>query len=180
MNANHQSSEAERLQEADIEDLMAFMRRELSILREMLSNLESEHQALLISDTARMKGITESRDGLVDTLSVVRNERIRKMYTLSQSFEIALDTDDDLEFLAQAIDRAGGTFADLRDQMTAIGEKVEDYGQRNAHLLHHRLDLTKELMARLQKGGEPSTYGQDGSLTGRQQKISVTLINREG
>lgn len=157
------------------------MEREVGILREMLSSLRQEQQAIIHNDTDTVKAVSKDRETLIDALYRCREKRNRLMKQLKYTLTETVDGDinkSTLEELLKDSPTGGCEILSLREQILSLVDNLKKQSERNSYLLENKVYLTKEMIRRLYPDNKNPTYSAQGTLA-QKAKTTVMVINRE-
>ena len=173
-------SDTEALQELK-DSLAVLMQREMGVMREVLSNLLAEQDALIGNHTEAVKVVLSQRDELTHTLTEVRRHRLEKQKELARLHaegkdSISVDFYDYLD----PTDSNNITLFSVREQMHSVVEKIDAQNKRNQYLLHKKVSFNSQLMDRLNPANKNKTYGPAGHYKAKTKVATMTIINREG
>jgi len=174
----------ELLVEAAKKQLKEVMSREITLMRELLSNMNEEQQAILKNDPEALKAIMKNREPMIDALFECKKHRDKEVKVLSDSAHIATSIDGDLppdaiKTILQGNDVLSCEILTLRDQILALVEQMQKQNERNNYLLQNKVYLTKEMIRRLYPNDDNTTYSNDGTLEAKKKRNTVMVINRE-
>ncbi len=144
-----------------IENLEVVMRREVAILRELLSSLHQEQQALIHGQAAAVREVHKSREALVEAMSEARSERLDLIARLGEI------TAEHCEIVS------------LRAHLIELLDAVRLQTTRNNGLLENKVQMTHQIIHQLQPKDPNKTYGSKGLVKPSVKTATLTLINRE-
>ena len=112
------------------EDLIIALQREVVIIRELLDNLEEEHQASLLNKPVML--MKEQRNILAQTLFNARNSRLKQTENLAQSQglkpeDIDLGNKESFCKLLDFTSPEGCELLTLREQIITLLQKIKHY-----------------------------------------------------
>lgn len=105
------------------------MKREISLMREVLSNMHQEEKALMIFDRARWNQTLQDRFPLVQTLSQLREERRVKIEQIKTGQNMPI------EKLLPTADEDSCQIMNLSDQLLTLIEKTNLQFMKNERLM---------------------------------------------
>lgn len=170
-------------------NLKNFMRREITLIREMLSSMQREQDTLLLNNTLGLKSIMKEREELFEAMVHARNQRMQGVKNLAHLLLLdSADKDYDgqwekggyLDHLLLTSGSEGSELLWLRDQMLALIEKMNEKNSRNNYLIQNRIRYTRQLMQRLDPNSRHPVYCENGKYAKKQNVTTITLINQEG
>lgn len=173
-------------QEVEHKELRPLMQREIALMRELLSSMEAEQQALLKGDAEQLKEVITAREPLIETMSEVRNQRIEALFSLALEHELTLDAQGQLteeichEILTLYANGECCEILGLRDQMLALIEAMKEQSSTNNYLLKSKIDTTRQLIQRLHPDDPNKTYNKTGSVQKKVATATVAVVNKEG
>ena len=162
------------------------MQRETVVMREILSSMIEEHDALLINDTAKLKSIIHAREKLVSLAGQLRNSRITKVKELLQLLgqEVPgnghLNDSVSLDILFNSKKFESCEILCLRDQILALAERMAVQNDRNNYLIKSKISYTKELIYHLSLKNQCPTYDPNGAVNASKNVKTMTIINHKG
>ena len=167
--------------------LEVLMRREISILRELLGNMQEEQNALVSNDVEGLKNIMDTRHPLMDLMLQVRQQRLDVFNILAELRDIPIASFEhssaglESSLLWDCIGDECCEIISLKEQIIALLEKIQIQSNQNNYLIENRIALTKKIVEQLQHNDKNTTYNPNG-VRGKKQKnyTTITLINREG
>ncbi len=163
------------------ESLIEIMEREITIMREMLSNLHEEHRCLLENDIDRLQYIMSTRETLNEMTNDLRTKRTEIMHSLPDPSSIALSSDEDIDslFTLDSLSKIeDGRLFSLKETMIALITKIQEFSKRNGMLLESRISLTKRCISNLHNSRTNTIYGLYGTCA-KKRIDTVTILNRE-
>lgn len=118
------------------EELKAALQQEISLMRELLTNLHQEELSLMLQDQGTQQQLILERGCMVEKLGLLRLSRNQKT---EQIFELVgqQKTSSDFEQILPHTDVASCEILSLRDQLMALTEKMNRQQSRNQHLTEH-------------------------------------------
>ena len=186
MNSQPEPHELESLRE----EIILLMKQEIAIMRDILSSMQEEQEALLHNDTVRLKKVMEKQAPLVDQMMPIRQQRLERLKIVAESKgfpvenveEVSIETQQELttSSIWECIGPEWVSVLSLRDQLVALLEALRDQAQKNNYLIQNKVSLTRQVVERLQEGSDSATYKLDGTYQKKAQTTTVTLINKEG
>ncbi|MBJ7449005.1 MAG: flagellar export chaperone FlgN [Parachlamydiales bacterium] len=122
-----------------------FLDQEVKLMREVLANMHEEQQAILNRDEKTMEDVMSRRTVLYKNITSVRNERMQAMEQLAilllsnKNADLLFDEKLGLGVLLSARGVDSCEILNLRDQMVAIVEKMNQQICRNHDLVKHHI-----------------------------------------
>jgi flagellar biosynthesis/type III secretory pathway chaperone len=163
------------------EELNMFMKREATVMRELLDSVHYEQQVLLLNETETLKELHISRDDVMKCLLNVRQKRIEAVDELKAHPSNCQNTDQsDLLELLSNDNSLTCEIISYRDQMLALYEQISLQTERNNYLIKNKISMTKEMLDRLHPTPAHPTYNNSGVIKTKEQQVKVALINQEG
>jgi flagellar biosynthesis/type III secretory pathway chaperone len=167
-----------------INELKEVMKREVSILREMLGTQSEEQQAILTNDTETLQRVMKGQEGVMAALLERRKHRIALMHDIVEghphyNLERSKGNDEVAESLIYKHGSDDCELLVLREQMLTLMEQIKVQTERNGYLTKNKVALTKEMIRRLYPNNKSATYGKDGTVSGK-KRCAFALINQEG
>lgn len=162
------------------EELESVMEREVRVLREMLSSIQLEQEALLENDADKVRTLNLEREAIAEELQMGRARRKDLLKNIGQT--LGLPEGDDRHILALLQEYMGAencSLLSIRDQMLSLLEQIEKQHQRNNYFLEKKVQRTRRLMERLRPEDPNKTYGRGGHMVKTKVKTKTTLLNRE-
>jgi flagellar biosynthesis/type III secretory pathway chaperone len=123
------------------ERLQASMKQEIGAMREMLANMRQEEVCLLAGDKTAWNNLMIERSSLLARLYELRSQRFQATELLES---IAKDTEISFEHLLCLDDEDGCEIFTMREQLTALVEKMNQQNLRNSSLEGREYSLAKE------------------------------------
>ena len=126
--------------------LMLSMQKEVTLLRDLLTNLHQEELSLLMHDRPTWNRIIEERANIVKNLDPCRQARMEATKKLSEGMK---PTETPLEELLPSQDENSCEVLLLRDQISALTERMNRQSNRNQILfaqVEKRFDLPPETL----------------------------------
>lgn len=161
--------------------LQETMEREVGVLREILSSMRQEQQAIIHNDAELVKTISTDRESLINVLYRCREKRNKLMKQLTHTLTAQMEGDickSTLEEILKNSPTGGCEILSLREQILSLVDQLKKQGDRNSYLLENRVYLTKEMIRRLYPDNKNPMYSAQGTLAQR-AKTTVMVINRE-
>lgn len=164
--------------------LAATMRREVSIMRELLSSLKAEQKALLEGRAQDVRNIIGRRESLVQMMVEARDRRVENIKNLAGEQSIDFDEEmlKDKGWFAKFVASDMANELDLlllRDQMVELAKQVKNYQLQNNNLLQNKIAFTRGVMNSLQPREKNPTYNLKGAYQEKPRTATLTLINQE-
>lgn len=173
---NRQLPDRAEQEEARLRDQL---KSEIRILRELLSNIKQEQNALLDNDADAVKSMLTLRDPLLTELMQARKCRQDTVNTLQRLFPDV----DGQSALLEMLSRYGSLSSEialLRDQVVGLLNNLERQCERNNYLIRHRVDMGRKLIEALHPAKAPQTYNKHGGMGPYVKTATVAIINHEG
>ncbi|MBN9377451.1 MAG: hypothetical protein BGO14_10185 [Chlamydiales bacterium 38-26] len=117
----------------------------VSILREILANMEEEHLALLVQDAPSFQTIICNRTPLLDSMQSFRSSMVMEINKLKDLHPEILNLESELDRLKNLSLLAGADNIELltlRDQILALTEQMEKQNSCNNYLLCNQVSNT--------------------------------------
>ncbi len=162
--------------------LKDLMKKEISLMREILANMGEEQDVILLNKTALLKGFVNRRESIVNRATMVRQERVNviKEIAVLEEKEIRADEYDiDLSELLDLTESNTCEVLTLREMLVTLMEKINTQNARNNYLLQNKITLTKELINSITPQEVNFTYGANGGAGKQVKTKTITLINHE-
>lgn len=139
------------------ERLQASMKQEIGAMREMLANMRQEEASLLAGDKTAWNNIMIARSSLLARLYELRSQRFQATELLES---MAKDTEISFEYLLCLDDEDGCEILSMREQLTALVEKMNQQNIRNCSLEGRECSLAKEKLSYPQAAVESVKKGK--------------------
>jgi hypothetical protein len=127
------------------EKLKMTMKKEVGMMREILANMHQEESSLLFGDQTCWEQVIKERSLLIERLGDLRRVRMEATHQLEEIAPFARkDKRVSLEQLLALDDEVYGQIMLMRDQISALLERINFQNSCNQHLLHqreHHVDL---------------------------------------
>lgn len=147
------------MQNETLTHLSELMSREVYILREMLSNMQQEQEAILNNNTDLLKQVTYERELMIDSMFKLREKKFEQIE------DATIFEDPEL--------------SSFKDQIIAILDKLKRQGLRNSYLLENKVAFTKNMIYRLHPDESKQLYQGDGNYGKKVKTTTITLVNHE-
>lgn len=157
-------------------ELRDVMSREIGVMRELLSNIETEQQALLVNSTDKVKQTLRLRDPMMDELLKQRHSRIE---LLKKIVDDEVPEQERFSHLAKESDVNISEIIALRDQMITLIDRIKSLSSTNNYLIQNKVAFTKELIRRVHPKEAHPLYTKQGTTLSKKRAATQTLINRE-
>lgn len=167
------------------ENLKQVMSEEVSTMRELLSNMEQEREALLTNNMSHLKDIMDERKTLFHQIVAIREGRIMWVKKLVKSFrEESIDDGQcsnirDFHELLKDNGSHSCEILCLRDQILSLMERMNTQNSRNNYLLTHKILRTYNFLESLTPSARHNTYQDTGYCKPKQRLTTLNLLNRE-
>lgn len=162
------------------------MEEEVKTLRDVLTSVLDEQQAILANRTEDVRQSLGKRDRLLETIERLKQRRMLLIEELRHSVGNRYDAHNegsemqDLLTLLHLYADDHPQISKLRDEVIQILQEVQVQTSRNSFLLKKKVDTTKTMLDELQPKTDHKTYSSDGSCKANAKRSNITLINREG
>jgi flagellar biosynthesis/type III secretory pathway chaperone len=122
------------------------MKKEISMMREILANMHQEEQNLLLGDQEGWNSVMKTRTALVERLGILRRARTEATNKLEELIPTSTKKEKKtpLEQFLALDDETYNEILLLRDQISALLERINFQNARNQTLFHqveHQLAL---------------------------------------
>ncbi len=112
------------------EELRDLLKKEISLMRELLTNMHEEERSLLFHDESLLKYTLETRSYLAKQIGEVHQKRLKKtkeIETITTDYALTAPPGEDVST----------EMSSLKDQLTALTEQVNRQQDANQHLMDH-------------------------------------------
>jgi flagellar FlgN protein len=127
------------------DELKMIMKKEVSMMREILANMHQEELTLLLGDQGGWNTVVEQRSELIERLGNLRQARMQTTQKLEELVPASKkEKKEPLEQLLALDDEAYSEILLLRDQISALLERINFQNARNQTLFlqfEHQLAL---------------------------------------
>jgi hypothetical protein len=128
------------------DELKMIMKKEISMMREILANMHQEELNLNLGDQGGWTIVMQERSVLIERLGILREARIQATQKLEDLVPLSTKRDKKtpLEQLLALDEEAYSEILLLRDQISALLERINFQNARNQTLFHrveHQLAL---------------------------------------
>lgn len=167
------------------EKLKKSMKKEVSLMREVLANMQEEEQAIILNEMEILQQVMKKREPLLCFMMQLRDTRVKEMKNLACSIgldrvsESLFEKKEDLDQLLDTSCSTNCEILSMRDQILSLLEKMNAQNLRNNYLLKKKVDFNKDLIDGLSGGNKNAMYDVHGSK-GKSKTTTLTLLNREG
>ena len=159
------------------------MTREISVMRELLHNLQQEQEAHLSNQIEQLRAVLRQRQEINGAFTECRQVRLDLMQAMADSagrnvmVEGAMDEEKSMALVMEFAGSESCEIMLLRDQMLALLDQLKSLTNRNNYLIEHKLHQTKDLLKRLQPSNPNTTYGSSGAVSVK--TATLPILNQE-
>lgn len=120
------------------EQLKSIMKKEVSLMREVLANMHMEEIHIVSNDRLPKDPLINERSALFERLNLLKTERLEVIRQLGDLLPFSKKANP-LEHLSVIDDEGYGELQLLQDQFSALAERTRFQNQLNQNLERHQL-----------------------------------------
>lgn len=165
-----------------VKQLRPIMQREVSCLRDILSNMREEQECLIANNTTKLAQVVNHRENFVESSLDLREQRKKILSSMFKIMNIQDKESKDQEriFINKLAHQEGEETClvlSCKEQLLSLMEALRIQNERNSYLIEQKIIFNKDLLNQIYSKEENSIYGKKGS---KKQTQTITLINKEG